>query len=644
MAGERQPVGAALGNAFVRIRDRERDAFLASRPDPGAPLDPAELDALLTKIWAALGAVITPISPDSTIAVGTQNDANGDPQLTLRALSSGTAHETSVPRALYQFWRGTKYGLRDASGDGRHLTVSAGAVQVAELPTYGDGLVFDGSTMLSSADMSGLFQYTGDISVVVAFKLTELPASGTFRALFVVNDEGSSEAENANIILNVADDGALVVHHEYGQNVAEQHRFATGFEAGKLYWLAVVRKGTALLVYLNGEGKGSDTIVHPPTGCSAGAMSIGGSPTRPSEGIKAVLVSLAFYKAGLAVEEIAALYRAEMMIWACRNGRDGAPGPKGDKGDTGNAGPAGADGSDGATILHGSGVPADASGNPSDLYLDDSSGDYYIKGASTWGAPAGNIKQGFITGYSVDFSTLPAQNLLTGGDGAKTIDGKAWSLANAANLQTAYLNDGSHAGLYLRCSTASTTNDGAALSGGALYVPLSTLNNVFLNGPMSAVSEVWLWLMYEMPHLPDYNSEQAHCGLLWNFSSYAAGSLVRYGTQSFYYNGLYYGQGHFNFGSVSTWAGGRAAPAVDVAAFRFRHGSIYAYFGASVAGNFPARSDLSIARAASRTLPLSSTAGAQMYHDAMYAWISVTSGNTRGNADMLLKKLLVEYR
>ncbi len=54
-------------------------------------------------------------------------------------------------------------------------------------------------------------------------------------------------------------------------------------------------------------------------------------------------------------------------------------------------GPIGASGTDGATILSGSGVPSDGTGNNGDLYIRTSNGALYVKAAGTWGAAIVNL-------------------------------------------------------------------------------------------------------------------------------------------------------------------------------------------------------------------------------------------------------------
>jgi hypothetical protein len=48
----------------------------------------------------------------------------------------------------------------------------------------------------------------------------------------------------------------------------------------------------------------------------------------------------------------------------------------------------------------------------------------------------GGVGGGWQVGYQVDFTSLATQNLITGGDGAKTIDGKTWDARGTAGATT----------------------------------------------------------------------------------------------------------------------------------------------------------------------------------------------------------------
>ncbi|MBQ9457364.1 MAG: Ig-like domain-containing protein [Bacilli bacterium] len=79
-------------------------------------------------------------------------------------------------------------------------------------------------------------------------------------------------------------------------------------------------------------------------------------------------------------------------------GETGPQGPQGEQGEPGEVGPQGPQGeqgdkgADGTSVLTGSGAPSDELGTVGDTYIDISSWDFYVKGETGWGDPAGNIK------------------------------------------------------------------------------------------------------------------------------------------------------------------------------------------------------------------------------------------------------------
>ena len=78
---------------------------------------------------------------------------------------------------------------------------------------------------------------------------------------------------------------------------------------------------------------------------------------------------------------------------AGQNGATGATGATGPTGATGATGTNGADGAPGSKWLHGAGVPAAGLGANGDMYLNDTTSDYYgPKAAGAWGSIQGNLK------------------------------------------------------------------------------------------------------------------------------------------------------------------------------------------------------------------------------------------------------------
>jgi len=256
---------------------------------------------------------------------------------------------------------------------------------------------------------------------------------------------------------------------------------------------------------------------------------------------------------------------------------------------------------------------------------------------------AGAVGNTFYTTAEMDFSTLPAQNLLTGGDGVKVIDGCQWYLVNSANLQTAYINDGTHSGLYLRANGNVGVNSGGLLTGGAIYTSLTALGSW---APLNYVSpgvalETWVWMMFEVPHTPDANGEGAGVGFFTLTGAYTAAHMLRLTLEDVYTttDGLRAGIVHSQCGSADSW-GEAAGNHNDVACVRWRHPSWTIWRGASVNSDFPDRVTLAAPKISVEITPDGSffiTPGSQ----AHWAWCGLQSAGA-GAQDILLKKIRVE--
>jgi hypothetical protein len=260
----------------------------------------------------------------------------------------------------------------------------------------------------------------------------------------------------------------------------------------------------------------------------------------------------------------------------------------------------------------------------------------YLDGTGTWSNPpsgGGSLS----TIYSVDFTALAAQNLLTGGDGAKTINGKTWNLVNSANLATAYINDGMHAGLYLRCNTNNSNNYDTTLSGGVLWTRAPSLASGLAAQNWGTM---WVMYMFSTPHTPNADFEAVHFDLFWG-TNYAIASMARVDANLSYNTG----QGGKTFvpsltppnTTTSYGVGDSTHTSYDVVALKVVSNTVGIYIGQSSGGAFPSVSSLVLLG----TATVSSTTVLQMLS---YEWglaFSVRSGNSAGAADLLLKKLQV---
>lgn len=250
----------------------------------------------------------------------------------------------------------------------------------------------------------------------------------------------------------------------------------------------------------------------------------------------------------------------------------------------------------------------------------------------------------YTLGYSVDFTTLAAQNLLTGGSGAKTIDGKTWTLENAANATTAYINDGTHAGLYLRSNSTSSYIDAGTYTAPSLHTSFKNLVSAIAPGQYESA---WVLFQFTMPHTPDAFFNAAQMGItssLAGFTSTNRATLILYRAFNPYdSSNLQYTASHYISGATQSASNNYVSPNVahDVFAVRFTtSGMVELYWGDSVAGAFPALSALVF-------FTRFMTAGYSIERIDWSGWdvlAAISSYNTAGNTDLLLSKLAVYYK
>lgn len=255
-----------------------------------------------------------------------------------------------------------------------------------------------------------------------------------------------------------------------------------------------------------------------------------------------------------------------------------------------------------------------------------------------------------ITAYVIDFSTLVAQDLKAGGDGAKVIDGKAWTLVNSANATTVYLNDGVHGGIYIRCNAANTDDFNANYNGPRMVASLAALAPAI---SPDIVIEHQVWFMFSQPHAPNANFEFMRLGVQPYPCLPDAAGLYRRVSVSRGWNGGISRQAVYQYSSLTTASNsalyGLPGLNYDIAAFRmFPNFTVEVYGGDSVAGNFPALSALTFMGRLQMTSPppawdtLNMPTGATSPGWAVH--FNATTGNVAGNADLLIKKLMYKCR
>lgn len=260
--------------------------------------------------------------------------------------------------------------------------------------------------------------------------------------------------------------------------------------------------------------------------------------------------------------------------------------------------------------------------------------------------PAGPAA-GLTTAYDLDLSTLAAATYNS--DGVKTLDGRAaWRLKNAANGQLIALNDGTHAGLYTRCSTFNSTNYGTGYNGPRWVIGLNDLCGV---NPRDC-TEQWVLYMFSQPHVPNANYEYAYFGIS---ALPGADTDTNHSTSVFelargYSNGLTTIAEWQKDSTVNQAPSGTTLPLTtdDVYAFRIlANDTIEAYSGASVAGAFPAVTALRYVGRAKYLTQVQGYVTDGPVRDQNFQWaavLSIAQSNTVGASDMLLKKIKILYR
>lgn len=266
----------------------------------------------------------------------------------------------------------------------------------------------------------------------------------------------------------------------------------------------------------------------------------------------------------------------------------------------------------------------------------------YLDGTGIFSVPAGGGGGStWTTAYTVDFSTLTAQNLLTGGDGAKTIDGKTWYLTNSGNAQTVYLNDGTHTGLYIRCNSNSSNNTGTTLSGPAMYANLSSLSSAVSRADY--YNDVRVSFIFSQPHTPNANYEYAAVAFIdWPGSgTFVYNTIHRYAVEWGYAGGLNRGNGQICFSGSSVYGSSFSGTSgtYRVATF-FASPSVvrsFAYEQSSYT-TWPETKTMTYVEAGNRQYPNAKAWSGNA------VWVSALSVGSMAASDLLVHKILVEYR
>lgn len=173
------------------------------------------------------------------------------------------------PLALWSF-NGV---LTDASGNGRTLTVAAGAAVYAELwPGY-KGIDFNGTLRLGQT--ASAFNVLGDITIEMVIVLNATPNGNAF---LVWGGPGETEAENASFQVTINADRSVTIISEHGAGVNDT--FTTAAVAvpppGIPFHFCVRRASNVWQVLVNGVVLGAaSSALTAPTGGSTGALIVG---------------------------------------------------------------------------------------------------------------------------------------------------------------------------------------------------------------------------------------------------------------------------------------------------------------------------------------------------------------------------------
>ncbi len=535
-----------------------------------------------------------------------------------------------APFALYQFWRGTSYGLKDTSGHQLDLSMATGSETYTESITSGQGFLFASGRYLASS--AAEFRTLDSLSVEVSFYFAALPAATHWGCLVTVDGpSGSSGGSNCLFVLALLPSGKLKIAYEYSDAHIESLVMDEVLEVDTAYHVVVARAATSTHVYLNGSLIGDLVHTQVEDGQDS-VLNVGKFAADADSEFSGIISSLAFYNSVLTGEMASHHFHDAVMRWGTRPSSGNVPASHAASHEDG--------GSDEIevteTLLSFSDTTTGnaATGQHGLLKKLSGTATEFMNGAGNWAVP---YTSEFTTAYEVDFTSLTAQNLLTGGNGNKTVDGKTWVLANSANLQTCYLNDGTHNGLYFRCNTNNSGNQGTTLASGALYIPLSSVSGDLPKYQLHR--EIWIWCAHSFPHLMDANYEIMQLGVFAG-TPYTAANLNRVSIMSYYSDGRGYGHTHICLSGTDSGAEGGSGTARDVFAIRIIDGILVeTYYGNMPGGGgWPNKTDMN------RSSRVAFGTTGRITRDNWHVGLSCGSGNTVGAADFLIARMKIEYK
>jgi hypothetical protein len=271
------------------------------------------------------------------------------------------------------------------------------------------------------------------------------------------------------------------------------------------------------------------------------------------------------------------------------------------------------------------------------------------------GGGGGGGGSDLTVGYSVNFTALAGQNLMTGGDGAKTVNGKTIYVDNSGSASSMFVNDGTHAGLYVRCNAYVTDDYGSGTGAPRVLFGLSDLTGV----KAISMRDAWAMAIISQPHTPDnsYEAVKVHmCNMPCTPDSTGIYRKVLI-DKGLLGSLQIYCQWDPGGGATSyaTAPDGMTVPSYSSDVFAFRvlaNRFVELYVGQSVGGDFPALSALHLLttvdfyQGASPSVPWTPLA-IQSAQSAAFQWgfgVTTVSTNTAGNSDALISRLKILYR
>lgn len=276
----------------------------------------------------------------------------------------------------------------------------------------------------------------------------------------------------------------------------------------------------------------------------------------------------------------------------------------------------------------------------------------YLNGNGAYTTPAAAVT--WSNGYEVDFTSLTTQNLLTGGDGQKTLsDGHTLYIYNSAKSSTFAVTNGT--GLEIHVNT--TGGSQWSMTAPMVYLRVEE------QGTGALAKHLWkqvrvVYIMGTM-YLPTNGSYGVSIGgwigQTTGSSTNSISTFATPGTNNTIRAQVELGypvssarEGMFAFGGLASNSAWRlsdtgnaiSGSAQDLIVWMTDGGRISTFLGRSNSGAFPADIDGAVQHVGS--VPASVSTLTAM--DSIAAYVTLSSGSSVPNNDVIIKKLRLEYQ